>query len=73
MIDYQDDYESLRDVIIGELNPPDDDIAEPAIMMEAVERAAEFIRSQPCTCIPLEEACPRCNAIGRLSNVVLER
>lgn len=65
-------YEELRDHIVERLNPPDDDIAEIAIMLDAVGRAADYIESQPCACDD-EEPCGRCFALGRLMDVRVER
>lgn len=71
------EYRLLADKITGLLNPADDDIAEPAIMVRAVEHAAEFIRSQPCACTPemIEEfqACGRCAALGQLGGKLADR
>lgn len=44
-ISWQEDYELVRDTIIKELDPPDDDIAEPAIMAQAVEDAAAELKA----------------------------
>ena len=65
----ESDYEYLRDRIIRYLNPIDQDMAEPWIMADAVERAAEFITAQPCLCtqnmIDDYESCARCAALGK--------
>lgn len=61
------DYRMLADAVIGELNPRDGDEAEVALCIAAVERAAEFIRSQTCACQPGDETgpCDRCAALGQ--------
>ena len=71
------EYEDLRDYVIERFNPPDDDIAEPAIMRDAVGRAADLIESLPCTC-PTDfdsygDACGRCYALGRHMDVAVTR
>jgi hypothetical protein len=71
------DYEYLRDEIINLLNPADDDMAEPWIMVCALQFAVEFIQRQLCICTPERvedhDACPRCRALGRLDNKRVER
>jgi hypothetical protein len=61
-------YRLLADAVDEHLNPKDADEAEEAIVIGAVERAAAYIRSQPCTCteqmIADWEPCPRCEALG---------
>lgn len=75
--DYADDYETLRDLIIEKLNPPDDDIGEVAVLGSAIEAAVTFIERQPCTCTPemVEDwdPCRRCDVLGRLGDVRQER
>jgi hypothetical protein len=71
------DYEFVRDLLIEEFNPPDDDIAEPAVMADAIKRAAEYIAGQPCTCTPAMvedyDSCPRCRALGRRADRRIDR
>lgn len=69
------------DAAIGlAFNPPDDDVAAESILADAVERAAQFIESLPCTCgaAPPDEygdrmPCDRCQAIGRDHDVPIDR
>lgn len=75
---YREDYEILRDAVIDHFNPPDDDIAEVAIMLGAIEVASEFIAGLPCYCSPAaadldDDPCGRCEALGRVSDVAVER
>jgi hypothetical protein len=75
---YREDYELLRDVIIDHLNPRDDDVAEVAIMISAVERVASYVAGLPCYCTPEaadfdDDPCGRCEALGRVSNVAAPR
>lgn len=71
------DYLTLRDLILGRLNPRDDDVAEGEIMRIALLSACEFIEAQPCTCTPAGvedyQACPRCDVLGRLGDEVQSR
>lgn len=72
------EYELLRDAVIEHLNPPDDDAAEVSILIDAIEQAASYIESQPCTCTPEQideygEACARCTALGRVGDERAER
>lgn len=46
-----DDYRDLADVVIEAFNPADDDVAEFAIVADAIRRAAAFVASMPCRCI----------------------
>ena len=67
-------YGMVRESITEHLNPPDEDSAEEAILMEAVARAAAFIDAQPCSCdAPEGDVCDRCMALGRFANERLER
>jgi hypothetical protein len=75
-----DDYRDLADVIIAAFNPPDDDVAEFAIVIDAVRNAARFIESQPCCCRPaatdpdvLDAPCKRCRVLGRRADKLEER
>lgn len=78
------DYELARDAVLEAFNPPDDDVAEVAIVIEAVERAAAYIARQPCTCCDdpthhnrepeyWHEPCARCHALGRYHDEAIER
>lgn len=59
-------YRRLADTVIEHLNPRDGDEAEESLCMSAVERAATYLRSLPCTCAPgYDDApCGRCAALG---------
>lgn len=77
---FADDYRDLADAIIGAFNPPDDDVAEYAIVVRAVQRAAEFVTAQPCECAPdvtdpnvLAMPCRRCRVLGRRGDQLEER
>ena len=66
-------YVLLRDEIIARFNPRDDDIAEEAIMMEAIGNAADFILGFPCLCTPGvitfdDQPCRRCSVLGMRMN-----
>ena len=71
------EYRLVADKIIILFNPADDDIAEPAIMIRAVEQAAGFIAGLPCTCTPEMvddyQACGRCAALGQLAGKPADR
>jgi hypothetical protein len=78
--DDESDYRELADKIIKCFNPPDDDAAEIAIMLKAVEAAAKFIRDETdCECQldydpeDMAEACNRCEVLGRRRDVQVER
>jgi hypothetical protein len=75
--DYQEDYEPLRDAIVAALNPRDDDAAEVAILIRAVEDARDFIAGRPCLCTPDDikdyRPCDRCQTIGRLGDRPMDR
>jgi hypothetical protein len=74
------DWRLLADTICDLFNPPDDDVAEEAIVLAAVQRAADYIVSLPCTCVPGagppdydEDPCGRCQALGRAQDKPLDR
>lgn len=73
------DYALLAEAIIEAFNPPDDDVAEEAILIRAVEAARDFIAAQPCLCTPEDiangcpERCERCQVLGRLGDKVIDR
>jgi hypothetical protein len=56
-------------------NPPDDDAAYEAILLRAVNAAADFIEALPCSCITslaagvpefaATDVCGRCQVLGR--------
>jgi hypothetical protein len=75
--DYADDYETLRDLVIDLLNPPDGDDGEAFILSNAITAAARFVDEQPCACTPerIEDCdpCRRCSILGRLGNTRVER
>lgn len=72
-----EDYEVLRDHIIEQLNPHDDDTSELTIMCDAVTGAVAYIESQPCTCTRgasenHNDPCNRCAVLGRRENKRIE-
>lgn len=74
----REDYELLRDTIIEAFNPPDDDVAEVALMTDTLDRVWAYVVAQPCTCPPGAaafevEPCDRCAVLGRAADVVVER
>lgn len=75
--DEAEDYETLRDAIADWFNPHDDDIAEVAIMLNAVESAFEFIERQVCLCTAADiedwSPCSRCRVLGRLGDRRIDR
>ena len=73
-----EDYRTLRDKVIELFNPPDLDIAEIALMCDAVTRAAKYIESIDCTCSLdvadyYDDPCQRCAALGLVAGVREER
>ena len=65
---------------IGWFNPPDEDSACEQICLDAIERAYQFALSSPCQCdegVSSEddqfEACQRCQVLGRVRDVEVER
>lgn len=71
------DYGLLRETIGEALNPRDDDVAEVAILLDAVKTAAAALEALPCTCTPEKiedhDPCARCAALGRLGDKRVER
>lgn len=74
------DYWTLRDHVIDQLNPPDEDMSEIYIMCTAIDRAADYIAATPCTCPPeaadpmvYDDPCDRCAALGRRADEREER
>lgn len=72
------DYEILRDTLIAAFNPPDEDSSEPAVMTDSIDRAWKFITAQLCSCTDAaadyeDDACDRCQALGRRHDVLDER
>jgi hypothetical protein len=71
------DYALIADAIIAAFNPHDDDVAEEAILIRAIERARDVIAALPCTCAPEildawgDPTCPRCGALGQVRKVVV--
>ena len=77
---YADDtceYRQAADKVIDLFNPRDDEVAELAIVLDAIEAAADFIKAQPCTCTPemIEnwESCPRCEVLGQRAGKPVDR
>lgn len=74
------DYWTLRDHVIDRLNPPDGETSEVHGMCTAIDRAAAFIETIPCTCPPgaadpmvYDDPCDRCAALGRCADEREER
>ena len=69
------DYRLLADGVIEHLNPSDGDEAEVYLCRQAVERAAAFIESLPCTCKPGfdDDPCGRCAALGQRHGEPVQR
>jgi hypothetical protein len=72
------DYRLLADHIEDALNPPDGDEAEVSLCMDAVTKAADYIRSLPCTCGPGAaenevDPCRRCAALGLAADRPVDR
>lgn len=61
------EYRILADEILEAFNPPGDDVAEVAILISAVKRAAGVIERLPCECGhgPAGAMCRRCSALGQ--------
>lgn len=75
-----DDFWNRKmEVLIDWFNPPDEDAACESIVLDAIERACKFAESQPCTCPPemAEDdeffACSRCQVLGRVRDVAVQR
>lgn len=71
-------YRMLAGKVYEWFNPPDDDIAEEAILLDAIQRAGEYIESLPCTCGDgaaefAVDPCDRCQALGRAANQSIDR
>ena len=70
-------YRILADKIVEEFNPPDGEESELSICFNAIEDAAAYIASQPCTCtlamLADWDACPRCRALGRRGDKAVQR
>lgn len=68
-VEESEDYSTLHDHILNKLNPPDDDVPEVSNLCTAIDRAVEFIESQPCTCPEgaydnFDKPCQRCWVLG---------
>jgi len=60
------DYRMLADKVIERFNPPDIDEAEVAILMQALDVAADFITDRECFCDREPDLpCWRCSALGQ--------
>ena len=60
------DYRMLADKVIERFNPPDIDEAEVAILMQALDVAADFITDRECFCDQEPDLpCWRCSALGQ--------
>ena len=60
--------EVLAGAIDYAFNPPDGDGAAEAGLVDAVLKAMRFIEDQACTCVPDDDPCPRCEALGRFQD-----
>jgi hypothetical protein len=68
------DYRMLADKVIERLNPPDGDEAEVALLMLALDVAADYITDQPCFCDREPDLpCFRCSALGQLKREPVQR
>jgi hypothetical protein len=67
-----DHYRELADKIISLFNPPDD-----SILVEALERAARYIRNDVCDCAEdyetEDDVCGRCAALGQFNCKPVQR
>lgn len=76
-VDFEHEYELVRDAVIECFNPRDDDSGEADIMVDAVKAAQAFIVAQNCTCtaerVADHDPCPRCLALGRLGDKRVDR
>lgn len=76
--DRQGDYALLADVIGECFNPPDNDVAEESILVDALYDARDYIAATPCVCTPAEvldgyTECKRCRVLGRLADKTVDR
>ncbi len=71
------EYRLLADEIAELFNPPDNDVAEVAILIDAAKAAQDYIISQLCSCTPEMvadwDACPRCRVLGRIDDMRVQR
>ena len=68
------DYRMLADKVIERLNPPDSDEAEVALLMHALDVAADYITDQPCFCDQEPDLpCFRCSALGQRHREPVQR
>jgi hypothetical protein len=59
-------YRMLADKVIERFNPPDGDEAEVALLMLALDVAADYITDRPCFCDEEPDLpCWRCSALGQ--------
>jgi hypothetical protein len=71
------EFRMLADAVGDAFNPAGDEMAEVAILIGAIERAAKFISEQPCSCTPEMikdwDQCPRCAALGQRGGQAVQR
>jgi hypothetical protein len=68
------DYRMLADKVIERFNPPDGDEAEVALLMLALDVAADYVEDRPCACGREPDLpCFRCSALGRRNNEPVQR
>lgn len=72
------EYQELGDEIRDRFNPADGDEAYVALLIKAVQRAAAFIESIPCSCDAdaldgSVDPCNRCAALGRACDMRSDR
>ena len=72
-MDYQQAYEMLRDAIMEHLDPQDDDIAEPAIMVQAIERAGACRKIAEAINEGLLLQCPDCGYMWEYNRELREQ
>jgi hypothetical protein len=76
--DLMNEYDLLATAIRDRFNPPDEDAALVVILINAVNRAADYIQSRPCMCSigvldRIDDPCLRCMALGRAADMKVER
>lgn len=61
------EFVMLRNFISERLNPRDDDVAEIAILLSALDNAVAYVEAQTCVCPPDPDdgPCLRCDVLGR--------
>lgn len=72
--EYEQQLLDIEETAVELFNPPDNDTDD---IHAILRRAAEFIEAQPCYCTPAliedNDACERCNVLGRQGDEPRER